>query len=118
MVVRDPIVELLFRDRPGTETCPWRPCADIYRTRQGWLIKLDLAGVRREEIEVGVCGSMLVVSGSRRDWLVEEAVDHYRMEIAYSSFERRFDLPCEWQSCRISTEYRDGMLLVQVFSQS
>ena len=35
----------------SSEAC-WRPAADIYRTRTGWLIKYDLAGVRPEDIEI------------------------------------------------------------------
>jgi len=44
----------------GGETY-WRPAADIYRTRTGWLVKYDLAGVKRKDIEVTVKGSKIKV---------------------------------------------------------
>ena len=41
--------------RKFQEPC-WRPATDVYQTPQGWLLKFDLAGVRPEEISVGICG--------------------------------------------------------------
>jgi HSP20 family protein len=91
----------------------WRPAADVYRVRDGWLVKFDLAGVRPEDIRVSVCGRRLTVEGTRRDWQIDESQSHYYMEIAYSQFERSIELPCDLQQGRIATQYRDGMLLVR-----
>jgi HSP20 family protein len=112
-VSRDLIAELLF-EPPPSATSRWRPQADVYRTERGWLVKLDLAGVRPADVQVDLSGSALTVSGCRRDWLVERTWDHLQLEIAYNCFERRFDLPCHADACRVSTEFRDGFLLVWV----
>ena len=45
----------------------WTPAADVYRTREGWLVKVDLAGVSPDEVEITVAGRSLVVAGIRRD---------------------------------------------------
>ena len=95
----------------------WRPPADIYRIRGGWLVKFDLAGVRPEDIRVSVCGRRLTVEGTRRDWQIDEGQQHYCMEISYSHFERSVELPAELEHARISTEYRDGMLLVRLMTE-
>ena len=50
----------------------WHPKADIYHTHDGWLVKLELAGVRAEDISIRARGSCLVISGTRRDRMVEE----------------------------------------------
>ena len=42
----------------------WRPSADVYRTRRGWLVKFDLAGVRPSDITMAVQGQSLVVRGA------------------------------------------------------
>jgi len=86
----------------------------VYHTAHGWLVKLDLAGVRSADVTVTLSGNSLIVSGCRRDWLLERDWDHMQMEIAYNCFERRLDLPCEPGSCRVATEFRDGFLLVRV----
>lgn len=92
----------------------WRPAADVYQTPSGWLLKLDLAGVRPEDVEVARVDGRLCVRGCRRDWLVEESHRHYHMEIAYSRFERWFDLPCDLARCTIDTEDRHGMLVIRI----
>jgi HSP20 family protein len=99
-----------------TETY-WRPFADIYRTRTGWLIKYDLAGVRPDDIEVAVQGSEITVSGLRRDWKLEEGCMHYSMEISYNRFERTVELPCEVEGAEIEMECREGILLVRLTCQ-
>src|SRR5262245_53418715 len=109
---------------PGVEAChdaPWQPNTDIYRTAGGWLVKFELAGVRAEDIDLQVLGQRMTVRGVRRDSVLEAAQKsgsaspvHYRMEIAYSRFERAVDLPCDLKKAAISTEYRDGLLLVRI----
>jgi HSP20 family protein len=92
----------------------WRPAADVYRTSDGWLVKLDLAGVCPKEISVTVCGHQLKIRGCRRDWVRQEGQRHYRMEIDYSCFERSIELPCDLERAQIGTDYRDGMLLIRI----
>ena len=77
-----------------SSTC-WQPAADIYQTPDGWIIKLDLAGVRPEDIRVQVAGRQLTVAGIRRDQLQQAGIRYYRMEISYSSFQRSIELPGE-----------------------
>jgi HSP20 family protein len=92
----------------------WQPSADVYRTRTGWLLKFDLAGVRPEDIELHVSGRSLTVRGLRRDCLLEEGCHHYRMEIAYSRFERTVEIAGDLDSAQIRTEHRDGMLIIRI----
>ena len=92
----------------------WQPPVDVYRSRTGWLLKFDLAGVRAKDIELTLSGNTLTVRGVRRDYVVEEGYSQYRMEIAYSHFERRVEIPGPVTNATIATEHRDGMLIVRV----
>jgi HSP20 family protein len=92
----------------------WHPKADIYHTHDGWLVKLELAGVRAEDISIRARGSCLVISGTRRDRMVEEGWSCYALEIAYSRFERRISLPCNLEAARIAVKGAEGMLVVHV----
>lgn len=96
----------------ATPCCTWRPAADIYRTPDRWLVKLDLAGVNPEEIQLALEGRRLTIAGSRRDALVQEGLTSYSLEINYNQFERTIELPFEPQETDVRTEYRDGMLMV------
>jgi HSP20 family protein len=92
----------------------WCPATDVYRTPNGWLVKMDLAGVNPDELQIRVAGRQVSVCGVRRDMRIEEGQSHYQMEIAYSSFHRTIELPCLLDQAPIATEYRDGMLLVRI----
>jgi len=94
---------------------------DVYRTATGWLVKFELAGVRAEDVDLQVLGGQMKLTGVRRDGVREAAQKagesapvHYRMEIAYSQFERCVELPCDLKKATITTEIRDGLLLVRV----
>lgn len=94
----------------------WRPLADVYRTRDGWLLKFDLAGVRLSDVTVTVRGRRISVSGFRRDTIIEEGACYYSMEISYNAFERSIEMPANLESSRITLEARDGLLLVRLIT--
>lgn len=96
----------------------WCPKADIYCSKQGWLIKLDLAGVEPENLELTLTGSRLRVSGIRRDRAVRHGQQAYSMEIAYHRFEREFELPADIEKSELMTEYLDGMLLIHLKTEA
>ena len=95
-------------------TMAWQPQVDIYRSRDGWIVKLELAGVRPQDISIAAHGSRLHVEGVRHDWIMEPGWSHHTMEIAYNRFERIIELPCDLAQAHITVECRDGMLLLRV----
>ena len=112
-------VSLLFsteaeRGDPRAGTPQWQPATDVYVTSEGWLVKLELAGVYPEDVELSVTGRTLRVRGRRRDCCLEPGCRQLHMEIAYSRFERQVDLPADLDLAQIATEFRHGMLLVRV----
>ena len=93
---------------------PWQPSVDVYRTRTGWLLKFDLAGVRTEDVTVSLSRRRITVTGIRRDTLVEEGCSYYSMEISYNRFERSIEMPADLENARLTLEAREGLLLVRV----
>jgi HSP20 family protein len=109
---------VFFPQQIAEQSGSWAPAVDIYRSRDGWLLKADLAGVDREDIAVEVKGHQLRIRGVRRDWCLEEGCHHYRMEIAYSCFERRIELPDDLDDSTIASEFRAGMLLIRITTRT
>ena len=105
---------LLGTDLRSYTHTTWHPLVDIYRCRNGWLIKVDLVGVRIEDVKVSIKGRCVVLKGIRRDWAIQEGQQSYSMEIAYNRFERTIELPGEIGEAQLLTEYRDGMLLIRL----
>ncbi len=96
----------------------WRPPTDVYRTREGWLVKMELAGVRPQDVSVHVSDRLLTVRGMRYDLDLTEGCRFHSLEIAYTAFERTLELPFRLEQARILTEFRQGMLLVRVLTEA
>lgn len=86
----------------------------MYRTPSGWVVKFDLAGVDPRDVKIEAQGSVIRVTGVRRDQFVERGYRHHSMEISYSRFERTLRLPCVCEGAKLMTEYQDGLLIVTI----
>ena len=94
----------------------WYPPADVYRTADGWIVKVELAGVSTEELEIEVAGETLRVGGCRRDTFHTESVSYHQLEITYSRFEKLIRFPCPIEGAEIETDYSDGLLVLRLRS--
>jgi HSP20 family protein len=112
MALRDPF----FRDGLVPFLAgEWRPAADVYRTPYGWFVKLELAGVGRDDVAVSIDGNAIVLSGIRRDRVEEPGCSCQSLEIAYSRFSRRIELPEEVSGGRFEVDSREGWVIVKIF---
>lgn len=102
---------------PAEAELGWQPSADVFRTRDGWLLKFDLAGVGINDVSISLRGRRVTIAGHRRDAVVEEGCRQYSMEISYSSFERTIEMPCSLENARVGMEARDGFLLVRIVTE-
>ncbi len=94
----------------------WYPPADVYRVRDGWVVKVELAGISLDEIEVVIEGSTLRINGLRRDTLHTETASYHQLEIAYSRFEKTITFPCSIAGGSFETHYQDGLLILRLRS--
>lgn len=92
----------------------WNPAADVYRSADGWVVKVDLAGICTDDIELAVYDSSLRIRGCRRDTFVKEGLSYQRMEITYSQFEKTIQFPCSIEEASVAHDYRDGFLVVHL----
>ena len=95
----------------------WCPAADVYRTTDGWIVKVDLAGIKPSDVEVIVDGDVLRLSGSRRDGICGEGVSHYQLEITYSRFEKMIQFPRSIEHVTIERDYRVGLLILRLHEE-
>ena len=92
----------------------WNPAADVYRSADGWVVKVDLAGICADDLELAVYGSSLRIRGCRRDTFVKDGLRYQQMEITYSQFEKTIQFPCAIEEASIAHDYRDGFLIVRL----
>jgi HSP20 family protein len=103
------------RVRPGARV--WRPDADIYRTSDGWIVKVDLAGVSADELEITIQERTLSISGCRRDTFFGKGIVYHQLEITYSRFQKTLRFPCSIEGASLLRDYRDGLLILHLKSE-
>ena len=95
----------------------WNPAADVYRSEEGWLVKVDLAGICSDELEIEIRGKLLSIRGCRRDTHYREGFVFHQMEITYSRFEKTVEFPSPIEGAGVRHDYRDGFLIINVRSE-
>ena len=89
----------------------WRPPTDIYETDEDFIVKVEIAGAREDEIEVVVENNLLLITGSRSD-LPERRAYYHQMEIQSGKFEVIAEIPVPVDVEKAGALYKDGFLTV------
>jgi HSP20 family protein len=104
--------------RSGRRVMPsgrlWNPAADVYQSNDGWVVKIDLAGICSDELEVEIRGSILRISGCRRDTQFREGFVYHQMEITYSRFEKTIEFPAPIEGASLKRDYSDGFFIIKL----
>jgi HSP20 family protein len=97
---------------PRTHATAWVPTTDIFAVGDDLVIRCELPGVRREDVEISLYGGALIVDGERKG--EPEASEYYARERHYGHFKRRIKLPESIDRSDISASFEDGLLEITV----
>lgn len=92
----------------------WVPNTDVYATDNGLVVKVELAGMRSEHLEITVDGNRLRISGSRPDGCRAGKCSFLVMEINYGPFESVLELPPGYDLSQAKAAYLNGFLRIDV----
>ena len=93
----------------------WMPAVDIYQSDANEVVlKAELPGLEREDIDVKVENNTLTIKGERRQDVEVKKEHFHRVERSYGAFSRSFSLPSTIDSGKVRAEYRDGVLTVSL----
>ena len=108
----------LNRQQAWTQTVRWRPPTDVLETGPGLVVKIELAGVREDDVEITLFDDVLVVAGQRREEY-PEGVDcraqecrYHESDVRYGEFRAEVYLPLAVDADRVTARYDDGFLYV------
>lgn len=97
----------------STETC-WVPNTDIYVSDGGLVVKVELAGMRREDLELVIEGNRVRIAGYRPDGCRTSKCKFLAMEINYGAFEAVIELPKGYDATQARAAYQNGFLRIDV----
>lgn len=88
------------------------PMLDISESDTAVEAKLDLPGLKPKEIDIQLNGSVLTVSGERKEEKEEKGKTYHRVERRVGSFSRSFTLPCPIEEDEVAAAYNEGVLTI------
>ncbi len=92
----------------------WIPAMDLVETDDSLVLRADLPGLERDDIEIEVKDSVLTVSGERKAEHEDKGEGYYRVERAFGRFSRALDLPQGIDASRVNANFKRGVLEVRI----
>jgi HSP20 family protein len=120
LLIRDPFLAAPFRlmdelmrtaGNGGNRVTGFTPLVDVHETEEEYLVKVDVPGVKADDVNVEVNENVLSISGSR---VAEETGQAQLVERPYGSFVRTLTLPQGVDSDSIEAGYQDGVLELRI----
>jgi HSP20 family protein len=88
----------------------WGPAVDVYDSKDNVVVKAEIPGMNKDDIEVTVQGDTLVIKGEKKYEHDEKKNDHIRSERFYGAFHRGISLGSEVEADKVKAEYKNGVL--------
>jgi HSP20 family protein len=103
----------------GTEPEAWFtgrivPALDLVESDGAIEVKMDLPGMKAEDIDIQVNGNLLTISGERKEEKEEKGKSYHRIERRTGTFSRSVTLPCQIAEKKIDAKYENGTLTVSM----
>jgi HSP20 family protein len=107
--------EAYVRDEDTAFRGNWIPAVDIFETDgHDLVVKAELPGMSREDIEVTVENSTLVLKGTKKFDADVKEENYRRIERTYGAFHRSFSLPSTVDTSKVSADFKNGVLSVKL----
>ncbi|HEX4825941.1 MAG TPA: Hsp20/alpha crystallin family protein [Candidatus Polarisedimenticolaceae bacterium] len=106
--------KLLLHARTPQIPIAWIPRADVFAGREAVVIRLEIPGVKRDQLKVLVAEGECIVRGERPTPAEDKKLQPIGLEFPFGTFERRFALPMHAAPEKLTAKYADGILEVTV----
>jgi HSP20 family protein len=113
-MVNDLFDENFGRSWGHTESGKWYPAVDVLESKDSYVIRAELPGMKREDINLEVKNGTLTLSGERKSEKAAEGIEYRHVERVNAKFWRSFTLPETVKHDGIEASYKDGVLEVRV----
>jgi len=104
----------LSNDSENVTAASFVPAVDIYENGEKVVLKLELPGVREEDVDVRIENQTLTVRGERKFEAEEKEENFHRIERRYGSFFRSFTLPTTVDTENVGASYQAGVLKLEL----
>ena len=92
----------------------WQPRVDVSENNDAIEVKVDLPGIKPEDVDISVTDDRLTIQGERNEEKETKEKTHHRVERSYGSFERSSALPAGTEAEQVSAASDNGVITVTV----
>ena len=92
----------------------WAPQIELFQRGNELVVRADLPGLDRDDVNVEVENGVLWITGERREQHEDRREGFYHSERSYGSFHRAIPLPDGVNEDQINAQFRDGVLEVTI----
>ena len=92
----------------------WAPVVDLYEDKDHVVVRAELPGMKKEDIEISLHQGSLIISGERKLQSGEDDGETSRSERFFGRFQRALELPKPVDANRVTATYKDGILTVRL----
>jgi len=113
-------VNRLFQDRFSgprkslSPERPWAPVVDVIEDEDAIIVRTELAGMKKEDIDIEFTGDTLTIKGERKFENEERKENFVRVERTYGQFQRSFTIGVPIKSDQVKASYKDGILEITI----
>jgi HSP20 family protein len=100
--------------QPAPAMTAWAPRMDVFEKDGSLVVKAELPGIKKEDVQVTLEQGDLLIRGERKTESEVKEQDYYRCERSYGSFYRRMPLPADVKPEQIQASFADGVLEVRL----
>jgi len=90
------------------------PRTDIYEGKTGLTVKMELPGIKKEDISISLEGDQLMVKAEKKEEKVTEESTYYSCERYFGQYSRRISLPSPVNADQISATFKNGVLEIKL----
>lgn len=99
---------------PRTRPADFAPAVDVHEDAEHLVLRAELPGVKKEDIDVSIDSNVLTLKGERKLETEEKGRRYHRVERAYGTFVRQFQLSSNIDSSNIDAQLSDGVLTLRL----
>jgi HSP20 family protein len=103
-----------FRFPEFREMREFSPSVDIFEDGSDVVVKAEIPGMSKDEIDVNITDDIITISGEKRSEEKIEKKDYFRLERTHGSFSRSLTLPAEIRIDDAKAAFKDGVLEVRI----
>ena len=92
----------------------WSPNTDVYETADSLVVKMEIAGISKDDLEITLNDRVLLVRGDRKDPCRQRRCSFRQMEIDYGHFERHIVIPRSVDGSRVRAQFDNGFLQIEL----